>query len=73
MSTCSQRIELIVRGERRRRWSLEQKQSIVAESLAANVSIAAIARKRRTAAPVVRAGAAGVRSGDHGRAVDLLA
>lgn len=34
-----------MRGERRRRWSLEQKQSIVAESLAANVSIIAIARK----------------------------
>ena len=45
MSTRPQRIEVIVRGERRRRWSLEQKQSIVAESLAATVSMAAIARK----------------------------
>ena len=45
MSTRPQRIEVIMRGERRRRWSLEQKQSIVAESLAANASIIAIARK----------------------------
>jgi transposase len=42
---ATSRIEVIVRGERRRRWSLEQKQSIVAESLAATVSMAAIARK----------------------------
>ena len=45
MSTRPQRIEVILRSERRRRWSLEQKQSIVAESLAANVSMPAIARK----------------------------
>src|SRR5271154_1796610 len=45
MSTRPQRIEVIVRGERRRRWSLEQKQSIVAESLTADVSMTAIARK----------------------------
>lgn len=45
MSTRTQRIEVITRGERRRRWSLEEKQAIVAESLVANVSIAAVARK----------------------------
>jgi hypothetical protein len=39
MSTRPQRIEVIMRGEHRRRWSLEQKQSIVAESLASNVGI----------------------------------
>jgi len=45
MSARTQRIEVITRGERRRRWSLEEKQTIVAESLAANVSITAVARK----------------------------
>lgn len=45
MSTRPQRIEVITRGERRRRWSLEEKQAIVAESLAANASIMAIARR----------------------------
>lgn len=45
MSARPQRIEVITGGERRRRWSLEQKQLIVAESLAANASIMAIARK----------------------------
>ena len=45
MSTHPQRIEVITRGERRRRWSLEEKQAIVAESLAANVSITGIARR----------------------------
>ena len=40
-----QRIEVITRGERRRRWSAEEKQAIVAESLEPNVSIAGIARK----------------------------
>ena len=32
MSARSQRIELITRGERRRRWSVEQKREIAAES-----------------------------------------
>jgi transposase len=45
MSARPQRIEVITRGERRRRWSLEQKQSIVAESLTANTTITATARK----------------------------
>ena len=45
MSARPQRIEVITRGERRRRWSLEEKQAIVAESLAANVSITGIARR----------------------------
>ena len=45
MSARTQRIEVITRGERRRRWSAEEKQAIVAESLEPNVSIAAIARK----------------------------
>jgi transposase-like protein len=33
MTTRTQRIELITRGERRRRWSIEEKREIVAESL----------------------------------------
>ena len=33
MSARSQRIEVITRGERRRRWSVEQKREIAAESL----------------------------------------
>ena len=33
MSARSQRIEVITRGERRRRWSVEEKREIVAESL----------------------------------------
>jgi transposase len=45
MSAHKQRIEVITRGERRRRWSAEEKQAIVTESLAPNVSIAGIARK----------------------------
>ena len=45
MSTRLQRIEVITRGERWRRWSLEEKQAIVAESLAPHVSMMAIARK----------------------------
>jgi transposase len=45
MSARTQRIEVITRGERRRRWSAEEKQAIVAESLEPNVSIAGIARK----------------------------
>jgi transposase len=45
MSAHTQRIEVITRGERRRRWSVEEKQAIVAESLEPNVSVAAIARK----------------------------
>jgi transposase-like protein len=44
-SARTQHIEVITRGERRRRWSTEQKQAIVAESLEPQVSIAAIARK----------------------------
>jgi transposase len=46
MSARPQRIEVIMRGELRRRWSLEQKQSIVKESFAVIVLIIAIARKR---------------------------
>ena len=44
-SARTQRIEVITRGERRRRWSAEEKQAIVAESAEPNVSIAGIARK----------------------------
>jgi len=36
---------VITRGERRRRWSLEEKHVIVAESLTPNTSLAAVARK----------------------------
>ena len=32
-STRTQRVEVITRGERRRRWSIEEKREIVAESL----------------------------------------
>ena len=39
------RVELITRSERRRRWSLEQKQEIVAESLSPGTKPAAVARK----------------------------
>ena len=45
MSARPQRIEVITRGERRRRWSVEEKQAIVAESLEPNVTITSIARK----------------------------
>ncbi len=45
MSTRPQRIEVITRSERRRRWSLEEKQAIVAESLTPHASMMAIARK----------------------------
>ena len=39
------RIELITRGERRRRWSIEQKQEIVAESLSPDTTPTEVARK----------------------------
>ncbi len=45
MSARTQRIEVITRGERRRRWSLEEKQAIVAESYTPHLTITAIARK----------------------------
>lgn len=45
MGARPQRIEVITRGERRRRWSVEEKQAIVAESLEPGVTITAIARK----------------------------
>ena len=37
MTAASQRIEVITRGERRRRWSIEEKREIVAESLGPGV------------------------------------
>jgi transposase len=39
------RVELITRGERRRRWSIEQKQGIVAESLRSDTTPTKVARK----------------------------
>ena len=45
MSGPRQRIEVITGAERRRRWSLEQKQAIVAESVAPRASPTVIARK----------------------------
>jgi transposase len=45
MSGPRQRIEVITGVERRRRWSWEQKQAIVAESVASRASPTAIARK----------------------------
>ena len=37
-STRTQRVEVITRGERRRRWSIEEKREIVAESLQPGIS-----------------------------------
>src|SRR3954449_7032331 len=45
MSARSQRIELITRGERRRRWSVEQKRDIAAESLEPGISPITVARR----------------------------
>jgi transposase len=45
MSARSQRIEVITRGERRRRWSIEQKREIAAESLEVGVSPITVARR----------------------------
>jgi transposase len=45
MSGPRQRIEVITGAERRRRWSWEQKQAIVAESVAPRASPTVIARK----------------------------
>ena len=39
------RVELITRSERRRRWSIEQKQEIVAESLRPETTPTEVARK----------------------------
>ena len=44
-STRRQRIEVITRGERRRRWTAEQKREIAAESLEAGASPITVARK----------------------------
>jgi transposase len=44
-SARSPAIELITRGEPRRRWSVEQKQTIAAESLVPGVSPIAVARR----------------------------
>jgi transposase len=45
MTTPPRRIEVITGPERRRRWSREQKQAIVDESLSPRATPAAIARK----------------------------
>jgi transposase len=45
MTARTQRIELITRGERRRRWSIEEKQAIVAESLEPEVRPAEVIRR----------------------------
>lgn len=45
MSARSQRIEVITRGERRRRWSVEQKREIAAESLEPGVSPITVSRR----------------------------
>lgn len=44
-SARSQRIEVITRGERRGRWSIEQKREIAAESLEPGVSPITVARR----------------------------
>ena len=43
--TAPQRIEVITRGERRRRWSIEEKREIVAESLVPGVRPSEIIHK----------------------------
>ena len=45
MSASRRRIEVITGADRRRRWSIEQKQAIVSESLAPHASPTAVARK----------------------------
>ena len=45
MTAPTQRIELITRGERRRRWSIEEKRTIVAESLEPEVRPAEVIRR----------------------------
>jgi transposase len=45
MRTGGQRIEVITRGERRRRWTSDQKREIAAESLEPGASPVAVARK----------------------------
>src|SRR5262249_26920799 len=45
MSAPSQRIEVITRGERRRRWSVAQKREIAAESLEPGVSPITVVRR----------------------------
>jgi transposase len=45
MSARGQRIEVITRGERRRRWSVEQKREIAAESLEPGISPITVARR----------------------------
>src|SRR5215467_13898341 len=45
MSARNQGIELITRGERRRRWSVEQKREIAAESLEPGISPITVARR----------------------------
>ena len=44
-SARSQRVEIITRGERRRRWTLEQKREIVAESFGPELRPTEVARK----------------------------
>ena len=45
MSARTQRIEVITRGERRRRWSIEQKREIAMESLQPGASPILVARR----------------------------
>jgi transposase len=45
MTAATQRIEVITRGERRRRWSIEKKREIVAESLGAGVRSSEVIHK----------------------------
>ena len=45
MTARTQRIEVITRGERRRRWSIEEKREIVAESLGAGIRPSEIINK----------------------------
>jgi transposase len=76
-SARSRRIEVITRGEPRRRWTVEQKQAIAAESLAPGVSPTDVARRHgigtgqlymwRRALLAAQPGAAGPTAGQFAR------
>src|SRR3954453_9170641 len=55
MTAPTQRIEVITRGERRRRWSIEEKREIVAESLVTGVRPSEVIHKHGITSGHVRA------------------
>jgi transposase len=66
MSARSQRIELITRGERRRRWSVEQKREIAAESLEPGISPITVARRYGISSGLLYTGRRHLREGSLG-------